>query len=189
IFDINSTDFYWKFTGDDAKYIITGVDAIREDLEVPLEVVMGYSGGVVIAIDEMKNIDQDIYLTDKVAGVSYPLLDGVATLNLEQGTYTDRFFLTFTPVQVLSTADGIADLFTSIYVDNLNDFVVVNKTQEIEIQEVNLYNLLGKEVAAWNIEEQQDKYQLKIERKLPTGFYIIKLKSDKGILNKKVIIE
>ncbi|WP_299051817.1 hypothetical protein, partial [uncultured Polaribacter sp.] len=25
IFDINSTDFYWKFTGDDAKYIITGV--------------------------------------------------------------------------------------------------------------------------------------------------------------------
>ncbi|WP_299051829.1 T9SS type A sorting domain-containing protein, partial [uncultured Polaribacter sp.] len=81
---------------------------------------------------------------------------------------------------VLSTADGIADLFTSIYVDNLNDFVVVNKTQEIEIQEVSLYNLLGKEVAAWNIEEQQDKYQLKIERKLPTGFYIIKLKSDKG---------
>uniref|UniRef100_UPI002626CF77 hypothetical protein n=1 Tax=uncultured Polaribacter sp. TaxID=174711 RepID=UPI002626CF77 len=73
IFDINSTDFYWKFTGDDAKYIITGVDAIREDLEVPLEVVMGYSGGVVVAIDEMKNIDQDIYLTDKVAGVSYPL--------------------------------------------------------------------------------------------------------------------
>jgi len=188
MFDIGATDFYWKFPELDNKFIITGVGTIENSLEVPLEIVMGYSGGVSIMIDEMKNVDQQVYINDKVTGVSYELIGGVANLNLEQGTYTDRFVLAFTPNEVLAT-DGILNAFTNMYLDNLNRNVVVTKTQDIDIESVALFNLLGKEVAAWIIEEQQDTNRLKINRKLPTGVYIIKVNSDKGQLNRKVVIE
>jgi len=131
MFDIGATDFYWKFPELDNKFIITGVGTIENSLEVPLEIVMGYSGGVSIMIDEMKNVDQQVYINDKVTGVSYELIGGVANLNLEQGTYTDRFVLAFTPNEVLAT-DGILNAFTNMYLDNLNRNVVVNKTQDID---------------------------------------------------------
>lgn len=44
-------------------------------------------------------------------------------------------------------------------------------------------------MASWKIKEQRENYQLKIKRKLPTGVYIVKLNSDRGESNKKVIIE
>jgi hypothetical protein len=189
IFDINGTDFYWKFPDLEENFIITGVGSISNEMEVPLELVMGYSGGVNIVIDELKNVDQAIYLNDKVTGVSYSLLEGAVSLSLESGTYTDRFVLAFQPTNVLVTEASVVESFTNMFVDNVNNTVVVTKKEEIALQEVGLYNLLGKQVAGWHIEVQQDRYQLKINKKLPIGVYIIRLNSNKGILNKKVVVE
>ncbi|RCS26749.1 T9SS C-terminal target domain-containing protein [Polaribacter sp. WD7] len=190
MFDIGDTDAYWKFPNNDKKYVIAGVQSIHENLEIPLEVTIDYSGAISFTLDQYKNFNDNIYIVDKLAATSYNIKEEKATITLEPGIYSDRFFLAFKPLKTLFVKDkDTTSLFTSTYVDNINQYIVVDKTQEIEIQEVSLYNLLGKEVAAWNIEEQQDKYQLKIEGKLPAGFYIVKLKSDKGILNKKVVIE
>ena len=189
IFDIGATDFYWKFPNNEDKYVIAGVQGISNDLEVPLEITMGYSGDVVIMVDEMKNINQNVYITDKVTGVSQEIINGKATLTLNQGLYSNRFVLAFKSSSVLSTQDDIANTYTNIYIDNKNDVVNISKKQEVDINKVQLYNLLGKQVASWKIKEQKENYQLKINRKLPTGVYIVKLNSDKGESNKKVIIE
>jgi hypothetical protein len=189
MFDVGATDIYFKFPNDDRKLVIAGVQSIANDLEVPLELSMGTSGEVAIRVDEMKNLSQDVYLIDKVTGISYNIINGAASLTLDKGVYTDRFVLAFQPTNVLSTEASVVESFTNMFVDNVSNTVVVTKKEEIALQEVGLYNLLGKQVAGWQIEEQQDRYQLKINKKLPIGVYIIRLNSNKGILNKKVVVE
>ena len=189
MFDIGTTDIYWKFPNSEEKYVITGVQSISNDVEVPLEITMGTSGEVSINVDEVKNVTQDIYLTDKVEGNSYKITNSIATLTLDQGIYSDRFVLAFKSTGSLSVNDDIINTFTNIYVDQKNNHINITKKQEIEINKVQLFNLLGKQVASWKIKEQREKYQLKIKRKLPTGVYIVKLNSDKRKSNKKVIIE
>jgi hypothetical protein len=52
-----------------------------------------------------------------------------------------------------------------------------------------LFDILGKKVSIWNIKEQKDTYQLEIKTQIPTGIYIVKMKTNKGETNKKVVIE
>ncbi|WP_298880863.1 T9SS type A sorting domain-containing protein [uncultured Polaribacter sp.] len=188
IYDVGNTDFYWKFPSDDRKYVISGVQSISNDLEVPLEIVMGYSGSVSITVDEMKNITDKVYITDKLTGESYEIINNKANLTLEEGTYSDRFVLAFKPSSALSTEDNILNGFTNIYADNLNKQLVISKKESIFIEQVEMYSILGRKVSSWKITEQKDKLELKIKEQLPTGFYIVKMKTDKGEVSKKIII-
>jgi hypothetical protein len=188
IFDLGATDMYWKFPEDDRKYVIAGVQSISSDLEIPLEIIIADSGSVSIMIDESKNLNHTVYLLDKVTGLSYELEKDKATLSLETGTYTDRFVLSFQPIEVLSTEE-ITSQLTNMFIDNQSREVVVTKTGDISVEKVALYNLLGKQIESWNIDEQKESYRLKVNRKLPMGVYIIKLNSKEGEYNKKVIIE
>ncbi|WP_162179429.1 Ig-like domain-containing protein [Polaribacter sp. Hel1_85] len=190
IYDVGSTDFYWKFPTDDRKFIISGVPAMSDDLEVPLEISMGYSGEITITIDEMKNVNRDVYITDKLTETSYELINNKVQLTLDAGVYTDRFVLAFKPSSTLSTENSdILNGFTNVYADNKNKQLVISKKEDILIDEVALYSILGREVNSWKIEEQQDKLELKIKQQLPTGIYIVKLKTDKGESSKKIVIE
>ncbi|MGJ8760826.1 MAG: T9SS type A sorting domain-containing protein [Polaribacter sp.] len=64
-----------------------------------------------------------------------------------------------------------------------------NKNKQIVISKVELFDILGKKVSVWEIKEQKDTYQLKIKTQIPTGIYIVKMKTNKGETNKKVVIE
>ena len=52
-----------------------------------------------------------------------------------------------------------------------------------------MYNILGKNVSIWKIKEQKNAYQLKIKEQLATGVYIARINTNKGKINKKVVIE
>ncbi|MFK8060799.1 MAG: T9SS type A sorting domain-containing protein, partial [Polaribacter sp.] len=191
IYDIGSTDFYWKFPEDDKNYVISGVQAISNDLEVPLEITMGYSGNITIKVDEMKNVNNNVYITDKVTGVSYEIVNGNANLSLDQGVYSDRFVLAFKPSTALSLDDNdsLANRYTNIYADNTDKTLVISKNEEVIINDVELYSILGKKVGLWKTKEQKQSYKLKIKKQLPTGVYIVKINTDKGEINKKIIVE
>ena len=180
---------YWKFPNDDRNYVIAGVQSISNDLEVPLEIKMGYSGNVTLTIDEMKNVTGNVYITDKLTGISYLVVNNKATLTLEEGIYTDRFVLAFVESSALNLDDDILNKFVKIYADNANDRIVISKNDEITIQNVELYNILGKKVSFWEIKEQKSSYQLDIKKQIPTGVYIVKLNTNKGESNKKIVIE
>ena len=189
IYDVGNTDFYWKFPNEDRKFVISGVEQINNDLEVPLEITMGYSGSVTIKVDEMKNVNNNVYITDKVTGISQEIINGKANLTLDAGVYTDRFVLAFKPGSALNIDDTIINEYTNIYSDNANKKVVIQKTSSIQIDQVELYSILGRKVISWKIKEQNEQLKLKIKRQLPTGIYIVKLKTDKGNSSKKIVIE
>jgi hypothetical protein len=189
IYDIGSTDFYWKFPSDTRKFVIAGVQTISDNLQVPIEITIGYSGNVTIKVDEMKNVTNNVYITDKITGKSYDIINGKAILTLDQGVYTDRFVLAFSPNNALSIDETIENAFTNLYIDNNNHQLIISKNLEIEINKIELYNILGKKVGLWNIEEQKSTYQLKIKEQLPMGIYIVKMNTNKGETNKKIVIE
>ena len=189
IYDVGNTDFYWKFPSDETKYVISGVQEISSDLEVPLEITMGYSGAITIMLDEIKNITGDVYIVDKTTGISYEVTNNNASLTLDKGVYTDRFVLAFKPSTTLSIDDLIDNEYTNVYADNKNHQLVISKNLEVDITNVELYNILGEKVSLWTIKEQNDSYQLDIKKQIPTGVYIVRLNTNKGKINKKIVIE
>ncbi len=188
IYQVGNTDFYFKFPSDDKNYVIAGVQEISNDLEVPLEIKMDNAGQVNIMIDELQNVSKNIFINDKLTQTSYNLTNKNAIFSLDKGTYTGRFVLAFTKNTTLSVKDAIVSKQTSIYADNKNNNIVISKNEEIHINNVELFNILGKKVTLWSIKEQKNTYQLAIKKQIPTGIYIVKTHTDKGIINKKIII-
>ncbi|WP_373942166.1 T9SS type A sorting domain-containing protein [Polaribacter sejongensis] len=110
---------------------------------------------------------------------------------LEAGTYTERFVLAFEAAEdtVLGVEEDIFTGKTSVYADNDNNNIVISKNQEVNIQKVELFDILGKKVSTWNINEQKPTYQLDIKKQIITSVYIVRMNTDKGIMSKKVVIE
>jgi hypothetical protein len=188
IYDLGSTDIYWKFPNDDLKYVIAGVQEISDDLEVPLDIVMNYNGSITIQIDEIKAINRDVFIKDKLTNQTHLLNNNTVALQLTKGTYTDRFALAFKPSTTLSVDDAkLFDNYIKIYTDN-NREIVINKNSEMNIKNVSLYNILGVKVRFWEIKEYKNTYKLNVRNQMPTGIYIIKLNTNKGLINKKLII-
>ena len=94
-FDVNNTDFYWKFSDNSEKYAITGIQNITEDLEVPLEIIIGQDDEISLEIDEINFDNSDLYILDKLENKTYNLKEGKVKFNSPKGEYTDRFFLAF----------------------------------------------------------------------------------------------
>jgi hypothetical protein len=189
MFDTRANDFYWKFPNDDKNYVISGVQAFDKDLEVPFEVVVENTAELSIMVDEVTNISSNIYIIDKVTGISYDISEQNARFSLQKGTYTDRFVLAFKPSAALSLDTEIINLYTNLYVDNENHHLIVTKDYNIDIKKIELFNVLGETISTWKINEHADSYQLALKPELPAGIYISKITTNKGINNKKIIIE
>ena len=188
IYDTNDSDIYWEFSQmNNKKLSIAGVPAIDNELEIPLQIVIGTDNSVTFKIDEIRNIDDAVFLTDKVNDVSYEVSKEDVVLSLAKGTYTDRFYITFKK-STLSTDDinlG-AESSLKIFTDNSSKELVINNLENIIPQEVRIYNILGQEVLSFKNLEINTEYRLDIS-KLSSTIYIVKLKTDKGFISKKII--
>ena len=90
------TSMYWKFKEDENHYVIAGVQPISNELEIPLSIKLESSGDINLKIDEIENININIYLKDLLKNKVYQLNDAEGTkLNLDKGTYEDRFIIVF----------------------------------------------------------------------------------------------
>ncbi|MGH1388505.1 T9SS type A sorting domain-containing protein, partial [Kordia sp.] len=183
------TGFYWDFEEDDQKYAIAGVQAITEDLQVPLTINMGYSGSIRIRIDEWANINRNVYLIDTIDNINYLISAAPADIFLNAGMYTDRYVLAFARNGTLSTEEVLASEF-SIYTEDASQDIMIVNTHQIDIENVKLYDVLGKQIQAWDITSQHkegNKLRLKTN-KISSGIYYLKLKSAQGLVDKKVYL-
>ena len=192
IYDVGTTDIYWKFPNSDEKYVITGVQSISEELEIPLELVISKDGQVTISIDEWNAIDRNVYIIDKLTSTSYLLNDESIVLTLAKGTYTDRFVLAFsetTKSQVLGIEDAILENNVSIYLDNNSKELVIDNNSNLELKKVTLFNLLGQKAAEWNtIETNTIQNRLKINT-ISESIYIVNIATEKGNISKKILVK
>ena len=88
----------------------------------------------------------------------------------------------------LSTDDILINKYLNTYFNRDTKIIHLHKKQDIIIDRIELYNILGKRINSWSkIKFQQYKSTLPLSSKLSDGIYIIKIKTNKGNLSKKII--
>ncbi|REE08247.1 putative secreted protein (Por secretion system target) [Winogradskyella pacifica] len=190
---LNADDFPsdLSFLIEGQNYVIQGVGEFDETKVYPLEMVVGETGNIEIGLTELENFDDaiDVYIFDAVEGTYTRFNDVNFQINLETGTYSDRFFLVFQEDETLST---IKDEFKDITVRYLHDTdeIYVKTPPSVEVKQLYLINVAGQTVAAWNATNLPMSNDIKIAvKQISEGAYIIKAETNTGTFNKKIIIK
>jgi hypothetical protein len=180
-----------SFVIDGKKYVIQGVGEFDIDKQYPLSMVLGERGNIEIALSELENFDEDIdvFIYDALLD-TYTKLNAVDyTNNLDSNTYDNRFFITFKDNQ--EALDITEEKLNNIQVNYLLDSqeIYVKVPQTTDVKQIYLINIAGQVVKSWNTLNFPNTNNFKIPVKnISEGTYVLRLQSDSGTVNKKVII-
>jgi hypothetical protein len=165
---------------------------------LPLGVKIAKAGLATIKIDELENLDENIslHIKDKLTGEPHNISQKAFEINLEAGTYLDRFSLIF-KMQKLVDEDVNAKIFLEeesptifkavhIFMDNtIGELQIKNNSAE-EILRVELYNYLGQRVNSWDTNLNRRTISLPIS--IVTGVYIVQVATKNGSMADKIIV-
>jgi hypothetical protein len=189
MFDMNDNDMYWELSN--SQFVIQAIPNFNDSQIVPLGLIVAIEGGSTIKIDALENIPDGlyIYIHDNLTGLYHDLKNSNFTISLPIGQYNKRFSLQFVnktlSVDTNNLEDGIL-----IYYSNTNQTLnIQNDFIDTEVSAVDLFNLLGQKIAHWTIDEvKQSKIKIPITNVSAAG-YIVKVKTTKGDLSRKIIIK
>ncbi|MCK7591835.1 HYR domain-containing protein, partial [Subsaxibacter sp. CAU 1640] len=182
-------DMFWLIEGD--KYVIQGVGSFEETKLYPLQISMTNPGNIHISLEELENFEDNIntYIYDAVLQTYFLINHSDFTINLEQGNYENRFFVSFMDHNILSinTPEGI----DSIYINYMMDAkeILIKNPNLYEIEKVELINILGQSVKKWG-EEQFDitNFDIRIPLQFVSeGVYIVKVHTNNDVYEKKIL--
>ncbi|WP_396187056.1 T9SS type A sorting domain-containing protein, partial [Flavobacterium sp.] len=109
-------------------------------------------------------------------------------VNLPIGTNDTRFSLRFKDKTLKVDQHAISEAIQILYIQNGNSLEIKNKSINLTVEKVTLYNILGQAVSSWKIENQEQE-NIKIRIKMvSSGVYIAKMKTSEGEISKKVIV-
>ena len=76
-----------------------------------------------------------------------------------------------------------------IHTQNNNTLTINNQLSDTYVQKVTLFNLIGKPVRKWNVtNENQQNISILIDD-VSAGIYFVKIATNNGFLNKKIIVK
>lgn len=189
-------DMFWQLG--EGKLVIQGVNNFDENQELPLGLKIAKTGLATIKIEEIENIDENTTLNiiDKLTGKTYNISQKPFEIELEPGTYLDKFSLIFRMFKLMDDDVASGVLLVEPLIEDNNYHVFMNKVlAELqiknngtdEIKSIALYNNLGQTMKIWNTELNRRIISLPL--KLATGVYIVQINTTKGTINKRIIIE
>ncbi|SHK98508.1 GEVED domain-containing protein [Flavobacterium xanthum] len=158
-------------------------------------VLLGYyseiSGKLSVRIDHLDGlfVNQNILLEDKELGIIHDLKDTPYVFQTEIGDFEERFVLRFTDKSLAINDLTNENTIIIQYTQSTKILNIANKTADNTIESVSLYDIQGKSISNWKI---TDKEQTNIKIQVPSissGVYIVKLKTTKGNISKKIIIK
>lgn len=181
-------DMYWMIQGN--KFIIQGTDVIDVNTVLPIGIHTNNEGNNVFTIDALENVPDnlDIYILDNETNTYHNIKANNFNINLPAGEYLDRFSLVFASTANLAIEDHIVTKDINVYYNNNQESIIINNPKLHTITAVKLYNILSQEIFTETEVETSDYTALKTG-KLSNGTYIINMKTDSGVISKKVVIE
>ena len=185
--DLNLEDMYWII--EENKFVIQGVNNLNINQEFPLGVQINESGVFTIHLESIENLDADlpIFIKDSVTNTTHQINSNDFELALSAGNYENRFVVTFNSQEALSVNDEIANEESILLYYNLSlESIEIFNPNNLKIEAVALYNTIGQEIL--NIELNTTKALNNIAVNVETGVYIVELKTDIGVITKKIII-
>ncbi|SEA91110.1 hypothetical protein SAMN05443667_111142 [Flavobacterium gillisiae] len=189
MFDMNDNDMYWALSN--SQFVIQAIPNFNDDQIIPLGIIIANEGEIGIKIDDLENVPSTtiIYLYDNVTEEYYNIRQNPFKIKLVSGDYNNRFSLRFTDrkltVEDYTRTGGIIVYFTN----NTKVLNINNPFIDATISTVSLFNTLGQSINNWDVEDRnQGNIKIPIKN-LPSGVYIVKMKTTKGDVSKKIIIK
>ncbi|WP_366187130.1 HYR domain-containing protein [Flavobacterium ovatum] len=190
MFDLSDDDLYW--TINNSPFVIQALPNFDSSQIIPLGMVITKAGLSTIKIDNLENIsnNSEIYLHDKVTNVYHDLRISNFAITLPKGKYTDRFSLRFTKETTLSVDENILkDGINVHFVQDMYNLIIKNEMLDTLVEKVSLYNALGQNINNWKIDDtNQINIQLPL-KKVSSGVYLVKTKTNKGTFGTTIIIK
>ena len=184
MFDQKPSDLALKTDDWTSPMVITGIENFDKDIEIPLTIFLDANRDVTFSLDESRKITTPVFVKDSISKVYYKISDANATINLDAGTYSDRFFITFKDDTVVEEEID----YLKVFFKNHSRKIIIKKNQAIKIRKVVLFKLNGRKIQQWKIKKQRKVTRLKVKRKVRDGLYIVKIKTNKGVIIKKILI-
>lgn len=188
--DSQPSDMYFLNGG--TKLIINGEGYYDINKSFPLGVKTNVLGEVKFMIDASQNFnsDQRFYIYDNVTNIYNDITTDKFTIELPIGTIENRFSLTFkNAATALATNNfDINDGIKIAYTNANSTLSINNNVVDTTVESVLLFNMLGQSIATYDVKNQsQSNITLPI-KSLSAATYIVKIKTDKGDINRKIII-
>ena len=167
-----------------------GIDALQ-NTRVPLEIRQNAGQDFTVSIADME-LPQDIYvyLEDTLNGTLTSLKEGDFELTAQSDlSGLDRFFIVFKSNSVLSSGDTLGINALNVYKANNDSFVTITGIS-LELGQLNatIYNILGQTVREKALNPTTPIQTISTQG-LAGGLYIVQVRSENQIFNKKVIVK
>lgn len=187
MFGRQPTDFSLTVDDRPENYVIIGVEDFSIDAEIPLHVFLDSTRDVTFSVDSKDGLEeQKIYLIDNDEAKYYEIQDSPILLNVNAGTYVNRFYIAFKIPAALSTDDFGLDNEVTIFHDQ-NSKQVLIKSETVLLENVKIYNVLGQQVLGYKNSDSLSNIQLSSQQ-LEFAIYIVNVKTERGMVTKKIII-
>ncbi|CAL65379.1 T9SS type A sorting domain-containing protein [Christiangramia forsetii] len=199
----NLEDMYWYF--EERPYVIQGVPNFEKDQVLPLAIKSKEGGEFIIKIDKTENwpSGKELYLKDNLLDTIHNIIkEPYKSKTDESGEIKDRFEIVFFKEQAQDPAipnpdpDDIVDPGDLPNIDGLVGIsystfrkqVKISNFDMLDVSKVMIFDMAGKLIQQYD-EIQTEREILLGMRPVRSGVYIIKVFSEKGISDKKVIIK
>jgi len=193
LLNIQPTDCSWLLKTDiDEKLVIQGIEAIHEDLELPLHIKVGTDGICKFEVGSLSEIDPslEVYLMDKELNTTSRLEENIpVAFELASGAYTDRFYVVFktTALAIEDVENSSNDLI--VFYNTNNQSISISNPISFSAKNIGLYNILGQQVVKV-ADDYTDTKKVTIPVAVATGTYLIRFDYNNGTqVTKKLIIK
>ena len=196
----NIEDMYWWF--EDHGFVIQGVPDFEKEQILPMAIKTNAGGEFKIKIDETENWPngKELYLKDKLLDTVHDILnyDYVAKTE-DAGEITDRFELIFFKEQAqdpeapdpedleepeLPLIDGLVGISYSTF----SKQVKITNFDMLDVNKVMIFDLGGKLIQEYDEIPTEREIRLGMVP-VRSGVYIVKVFSENGISDKKIIVK
>jgi hypothetical protein len=188
MFDTNENDMYWEIG--DNQFVIQAIPDFTASQTIPLGIAVANEGLVTIKIDSLENVPSNtqIYLYDSKTGNYHNLKESAFTTTLATGDYNKRFSVKFENQTLNIDETDKNDGIIVLYSNNYKTLIIKNNVPDSTVNTVSLFNILGQAISKWDVEDkEQTNIQIPIKN-MPSGIYVVKVKTSKGQSTKKIIV-
>ncbi len=184
--DVYPSDAHWTF--EDTPFSILAVP-FSIDRKIPLTVVAGEQQSVRFRSYKLRNFPESLplYVHDLETDVYVNLRENDYEINLEAGTYTDRFEIVFERETLGLDEETLSDLL--VFQDNVNAALTIKNPNALNITQVTLYDVAGKQLINVQNMDLAERHEFST-RTLSDGVYLATVVIDNiTTLHKKVVIK
>ncbi|CAM4265398.1 LamG-like jellyroll fold domain-containing protein [Gillisia hiemivivida] len=209
--DYSEEDFFWLINN--YEYVIQGVENFNPNQVLPIGIYISKKGEFKIEINKLESVPEEtnIYLLDLETEEYFDLRKSGFTMEIEPGAYYERFQIVFEKKDdeseeaeegeteeesnpdveeegSVDPKDG-EDLDTSldiVFMTTNRELAIINP-DNIAIQKVVIYNLLGQKIQEYENIENKKMMTLGV-KEFPMAVYLVKMYSEKGEMSKNIIL-